>query len=74
VEPLDRRSNPAPDEFKSQYLPLIISGAESLHLRSKEHCLYPSDSFVLHVWKHVSIGIQREGRAGVSELLRDNFR
>ena len=41
--------------------------------RSNEHCLNPCGSLVLHVWKHVSISVQREGRAGMSELLRDNF-
>jgi hypothetical protein len=32
----------------------------SLRRRSKERCLYPSDSFVPHVWKHVSIRIHRK--------------
>jgi hypothetical protein len=51
---------------KSYCLVLIISGAEPLLLswsrcRSKERCLYPCGGLVLHVWKHVSIGVQREG-------------
>jgi hypothetical protein len=41
---------------------------------SKEHSLCSRGGLVLHVWKHVSISVQREGRAGVSELLRNNFR
>jgi len=57
-----------------------VSGAEpfgindSSRCRSKEHCLYSCGSLVLHVWKHVSVSVQREGRAGMSELLRNNFR
>ena len=47
---------------------------DSSRCLSKEHCLYSCGSLVLHVWKHVSISVQREGRAGVPELLRNNFR
>lgn len=38
-----------------------------------EYRLYSCSSLVLHVWKHVRIGVQREGRAGMSELLRNNL-
>ena len=61
------------------YVALIVSSAtmfafsQSSSRRSKEHCLYSCGSLVLHVWKNVSIGIQREGRASVSKLLRNNF-
>ena len=57
----------------------ILSGAEPFVLNdssrclSKEHSLYSCGGLVLHVWKHVSISVQREGRVGVSLLLRDNF-
>src|SRR5437868_7767724 len=47
---------------------------DSSRCLSEEHSLYSCGSLVLHVWKHVSIGVQREGRAGMSELLRNNFR
>jgi hypothetical protein len=47
--------------------------SQSSSRRSKEHCLYSCGSLVLHVWKNVSISIQRKGRARVSELLRNNF-
>ena len=59
---------------------MIVSGAEpsvlndSLRCRSKEPCLYSCGSLDLHVWKHVSVSVQREGRAGMPELLRNNFR
>jgi hypothetical protein len=65
--------------IKSYCLVLIASGADLCVLgypsrpHSKEDCLYPCGRFVLHVWKHVSIRVQREGRAGMAELLRDNF-
>ena len=36
-------------------------------------CFYPCGSRVLHVWKHVSIGVQRECCAGMSKLLRNNL-
>ena len=32
VKQLDRRSNPAPDRVKSEYLPLIVSGAEPFYI------------------------------------------
>ena len=50
---------------------LVVSQSSSR--RSKEHCLYSCGSLVLHVWKNVSISIQRKGRARVSKLLRNNF-
>jgi hypothetical protein len=61
------------------YVALIVSSAsmvavsQSSSRRFKEHCLYSCGSLVLHVWKNVSIGIQSEGRARVSKLLRNNF-
>ena len=51
------------------YCLVIVSGAELLVLNdssrrlSKEHSLYSCGSLVLHVWKDVSISVQREGRA-----------
>lgn len=75
---------PIPDEISAPgYIILITSsssGAELLVLNdssrglSKEHSFYSCGSLVLHVWKYMSISVQREGRAGVSELLRNNFR
>ena len=50
-----------------------LSPYDSSLCLSKEHSLYSCGSLVLHVWKHVSISVQREGRAGMSELLRNNF-
>jgi hypothetical protein len=60
------------------YLVLIAPGADfvlsySSRRRPKEYCPYSCDSLVLHVRKYMSISVQREGRAGMSELLRDNF-
>ena len=61
-------------------LTLIATGAEHCVLIScgsqrlpKEDRLYPCDSLIRHMWKHVSIGVQCEGRAGMSELPRDDF-
>jgi hypothetical protein len=57
-----------------------LSGAETFVLNGfitlsvERAYLYSCGGLVLHVWKHVSIRVQREGRAGVSELLRNNFR
>ena len=59
---------------------MIVSSAElsvlnsSSRCVSKEHCPYSGGSLVLHVWKYMSLSVQRECRAGVSELLRYNFR
>ena len=64
----------------TSYSFFVVSSAEfvvpiwSSRRRSEEHCFYPCGSFVLHVRKGMSISVQREGRAGVSELLRNNFR
>ena len=79
VKPPDSHINPAPECVKSMYLRDRI-GCRALRPQlvvtpSLERALpLPCDSLVLHVWKHVSISVQREGRAGMSELLRDNFR
>ena len=61
------------------YVVSIVSGATVSSLasrqarRSKEHCLHSGGSLVLHVWKNVSISIQRKGCARMSKLLRNNF-
>ena len=68
----------APRYVINRYV-FVVSGAEllvpndsSLGL-SEEHSFYSCCGLVLHVWKNMSISVQREGRAGVSELLRNNF-
>jgi len=69
----------APEYVINRYV-FLGSGAELLVLNdsspslSEEHSFYSCGSLVLHVWKHVSISVQRKGRAGVTELLRNDFR
>jgi hypothetical protein len=60
------------------YIVLMVSGAPGSSLASRQAVAPKSiastrGSLVLHVWKNVSVSIQRKGRARVSKLLRDNF-
>jgi hypothetical protein len=73
-------SNPGTRLVKPCCLALSISAAEAAwplsnpsRACSEEHCLDACGSLVLHVRKHMQISVPREGRAGVSELLRDNL-
>jgi hypothetical protein len=61
----------APEYIINLYV-FVPSGVERIVLKdlssglSEEHSFYSCGSLVLHVRKHMSISVQREGRASVS--------
>jgi len=39
----------------------------------KEHCFHLRSGLILHVREHMSIGVERKGCAGMSQLLRHHL-